>query len=78
MVFHYSNCGDAKTFARNLKLQRSLVQGLSQSRLARNLGVSRNSYARYENGTRLPPGWFVVKAAAYFGVTVEELYEKEV
>ena len=70
--------GDPKAFARNLKLLRTSAHRLSQRRLADILGVSRSCYARYEQGLRMPPAWFAAKAAAYFHVSMEELFDKEV
>lgn len=76
MNLKHSDLEDASIFAMNLRRRRMLVRGLSQVRMSRNLGVSRVTYARYENGKRRPPAWFVVKAADYFGITVEEMYQK--
>ena len=50
---------------------------LEQARLAAKLGVTRNTYAGYESGKRLPPAWFVCCAAEYFGVTADELIGQE-
>lgn len=61
-------------FSRNLKhLRLSQFPRLPQSRLAMKLGVTRNTYAGYESGKRLPPAWFVCCAAEFFGVTVDDL-----
>ena len=69
---------DTQNFAHNLKLHRKARANLSQRRMAAILGISRSCYARYERGTRMPPAWVAAKAARYFDVTVEELFEKEV
>ena len=69
--------GDTQYFAdtlRNLRTSRQPL--LSQRMLANALGVSRETYAKYETGTRLPPAWFVAKVAAYFGVSADELLSK--
>ena len=68
--------GNTQSFANALrKLRTSRLPAVSQRMLANALGVSRDTYARYENGTRLPPAWFVAKAAAYFGVSTDELLQ---
>ena len=65
-------------FACNLKhLRLSLFPRMSQTRLANELGVTRNTYAGYESGKRLPPAWFVCCTADYFKVTVDELIGQE-
>ena len=65
-------------FSRNLKsLRLSLFPRMSQARLAGKLGVTRNTYAGYESGKRLPPAWFVCCTAEYFGVPVDELVGRE-
>ena len=65
-------------FSRNLKcLRLSLFPRMSQTRLAGKLGVTRNTYAGYESGKRLPPAWFVCCTAEYFGVPVDELVGRE-
>lgn len=47
--------------------------GLSQSELAKELGVSRGAISFYENGDRVPNIDFLCDAAAYFDVPVEYL-----
>ena len=65
-------------FACNLKrLRLSLFPRMSQARLAGKLGVTRNTYAGYESGKRLPPAWFVSCTADYFKVPVDELIGQE-
>lgn len=60
--------------AENLRLLRkSCTPKLSQERLARNLGISRSSYAQYETGKRVPKAPVLYRAAQYFGITMEEL-----
>ena len=66
-------------FAYNLKrLRLSLFPRMSQARLAKKLGVTRNTYAGYESGKRLPPAWFVCCTADYFKVAVDELIGQEI
>lgn len=52
--------GCEQYFSCNLKRLRLFrFPRLSQARLAQKLGVTRNTYAGYESGKRLPPAWFV-------------------
>lgn len=70
--------GDELYFAVNLrKLRLTKSPRLSQARLAKKLGISRNTYASYESGKRLPPAWFVYNTANYFDVAIEELIGQE-
>ena len=65
-------------FSCNLKRLRLFrFPRLSQARLAQKLGVTRNTYAGYESGKRLPPAWFVCCTADYFKVAVDELIGQE-
>ena len=65
-------------FSCNLKRLRLFrFPRLSQARLAQKLGLTRNTYAGYESGKRLPPAWFVCCTAEYFGVPVDELVGRE-
>lgn len=50
---------------------------LTQAQLALELGISRNTYAKYESGEREPPAWFVQRAAEFFGVPMEALMVEE-
>lgn len=66
-----------RNFSLNLRKLRLLRQPrLSQERLAQKLGVCRATYAKYEQGRRMPPAWFVFSTADYFGVAVEDLFCK--
>lgn len=65
-------------FACNLRhLRLSQSPRLSQERLAQALGVGRRTYAQYEEGKRIPPGWFIFCTANYFDVAVAELIGQE-
>ena len=65
-------------FSCNLKRLRLFrFPRLSQARLAGKLGITRNTYAGYESGKRLPPAWFVCCVAEYFGIPVDELVGRE-
>ena len=65
-------------FACNLRhLRLSLFPRMSQARLAAKLGVTRNTYAGYESGKRLPPAWFGCCTADFFKVAVDEVIGQE-
>lgn len=64
-------------FSMNLRRLRLLREPrLSQERLAQRLGICRATYAKYEQGRRMPPAWFAFSTANYFGVAVEDLFCK--
>lgn len=64
-------------FSVNLRRLRLMRQPrLSQERLAKRLGVCRSTYAKYEQGERMPPAWFVFSTANYFGVAIDDLFQK--
>lgn len=66
--------GEEFYFSQNLKYLRLLRNPrLSQESLANKLGVSRKTYAQYEQGKRMPPAWFVLNTANYFKVSMEQL-----
>lgn len=66
-------------FSVNLRKLRLLRQPrLSQERLAERLGVCRSTYAKYEQGRRMPPAWFVFSTANYFGVAAEDLFCEQI
>lgn len=66
--------GEEYYFSANLRMFRLLqVPRLTQKKLANQLGVNRKTYAQYEQGTRMPPAWFVLNAANYFKVPVEQM-----
>jgi transcriptional regulator with XRE-family HTH domain len=50
------------------------AKGLSQSALAEKLGITRDQVVYYERKARNPSIEIVEKAAAFFGVTVGELF----
>lgn len=49
------------------------ARGLTQRELAAELHISRNTILRYEEGTREPSVTMLVRMAAYFHVSLEEL-----
>ena len=70
--------GNESNFANNLEtLRLSYEPRLSQETIAHKLGTCRKTYAQYENGERMPPGWFIFNVSKYFGVTMEVLMSSE-
>jgi len=60
------------TLAKRLKEAREMA-GLSQSQVARRVGVEQSTYARYESGTRSPNPQLLSKIANVLGVSVDWL-----
>lgn len=58
------------------KLRLSRQPRLSQKKLAEKLGVCRTTYARYEKGQGQPPDVFVRKAAKFYKLPVNDLYQE--
>lgn len=50
--------------------------GLSQLRLAMELGLSQNSISRYETGAREADYEMLIRFADYFGVSIDYLLER--
>ena len=66
--------GEEYYFSENLRMLRFLqVPHLTQEKLAKKLGVSQQTYAKYELGRTMSPAWFVLNAANYFKVPVEQM-----
>lgn len=60
--------------ARNIRyLRLSKQPRMSQTMLAKKLGVTQKSITRYETAVNLPPAHILVAMADYFGFTTEEL-----
>ncbi|MEU8075155.1 helix-turn-helix transcriptional regulator [Catellatospora citrea] len=57
---------------RTALIRRRTAQGLSQERLAEQLGVDRTTIARWESGTSTPQPWHRPNLARALGVTLEE------
>lgn len=58
------------TTLKKLRIDRNV----SQQDLADLIGVSIRSLSRYENGSSLPTVDAAIKLAAYYGLSVEELF----
>lgn len=63
-------------FPKNLKNLR-ISRRISQERAAKHCGVSRATYAKYENGKLQPTALFAVNAAAYFDVDLMSLFQMD-
>lgn len=46
----------------------------TQEEIARNLGITKSSYAMYERGERVPRDEVKIRIAAFFGVSVQDLF----
>ena len=65
-------------FAKNLQILRQKQKPyLSQTRLAKRLGVCRTTYISYEKGSRQAPAFFIARAADYFGRTADEMLREK-
>lgn len=51
-------------------------RGLSQLRLAMELGTNQNSISRYESGEREADYRMLIRIADYFGVSIDYLLER--
>ncbi len=63
--------------SRNLTYLRKSKQ-LSQDSLAREIGVSRTTYAGYEKGTSEPVASVLIRLADYFGINADDLVRGDV
>ena len=61
---------------KNLALLRK-EHGLSQQKLASDIGLARNTICQYESGNRVPDVSTLVLLADYFGVSTDYLLERE-
>ena len=69
-----SACDEELLFAKNLRTLRERQRPyLSQSRIARSLGVCRTTYVGYELGKRQPPAFFIANVAKYFGISTDKI-----
>lgn len=46
----------------------------TQEEIARALGITKSSYAMYERGERVPRDEVKIRIAAFFGVSVQDLF----
>ena len=51
-----------------------LMRGLTQEKIAKDLRITKSSWAMYERGERVPRDEIKVKMAVYFNTSVEELF----
>lgn len=59
-----------------LKVQRA-IKDMTQEDLAQKLGVSRQTINSIEKGRYVPSTLLALKLSAYFGISVNELFELE-
>jgi len=64
-------------FAERLKSLRKSKDGLSQAKLADELGVTQQAVGRWEKGLNMPDNAILVKLADYFHVTIDYLQGRE-
>lgn len=60
----------------NILRELRLMRGLTQEKIAEDLGITKSSWAMYERGERVPRDEVKVKMAIYFSTSVEELFYK--
>ena len=64
--------------AENLKYLRSTRHPeYSKRELAQKLNISRSAYSRYEKGMYLPPLWVLREAAAFYGISLDDLVNED-
>ncbi len=56
------------------RILRNLRGTNSQEKIARDLGITKSSWAMYERGERVPRDEVKVRIADYFGLTVQEIF----
>ena len=64
-------------YGKNLRLQRE-QEGLSQKKLAEEIGVSHQNINRWENGKVIPSIDFCVKLADYYKISLDELIGRKI
>lgn len=64
---------DCKAVGHKLKMLR-IDRNISQSDLAKAIGISQNAISSYEAGKRTPRNEIKVKLANYFGQTIGSLF----
>ena len=73
-----SACDEEIMFAKNLRtLRERQIPHLSQSRIAKRLGVCRTTYIGYELGRRQPPAFFISNVAKYFGISTDKILREQ-
>ncbi len=65
-----------KTFGQRLKELRAET-GLTQDQLSEQLGIPKNTLARYEADIRLPTTKYAYMLARYFGISMNELFDED-
>ena len=57
--------------------QLRLNKNISQEAIAKELMISRSTYAKWENGIRLPDRTSLELIANYFDITIESLFDNK-
>jgi transcriptional regulator with XRE-family HTH domain len=70
-VWYYNSIGGAPMRLKEIRLQK----GLSQKKIADELGCSPNVYSRYETGDRQPSIEILIRLSEILGVTVDYIIE---
>lgn len=68
-VVYYSKAGDDMKKLKKLREKK----GISQSVIAKRIGITQQAYANYENGHREPDNSTLIKIAEYYHVSVDYL-----
>ena len=56
------------------KTLRKLRGDRTQEEIAREIGITKSSWAMYERGERVPRDEIKIQIARYFGVTVQDIF----
>lgn len=64
-------------FSKRLRELRKAKRGLTQSDMAKYLGIAKTTYASYEQGKRMPDIEIQNKIADYFEVTLDYLHGRD-
>ena len=59
------------------KILRSLRADKTQEEIAKDIGITKSSWAMYERGERIPRDEVKVLIAQYFGVPVQDIFFKQ-
>ena len=70
-VWYYNSIGGAPMRLKEIRLQK----GLSQKKIADELGCSPNVYSRYETGDRQPSIEILIRLSEILGVSVDYIIE---
>lgn len=60
------------------KILRELRGDRTQEEIAREIGITKSSWAMYERGERVPRDEIKIQIARFFGVTVQDIFFRPV